>query len=253
MEGSYFYFGFSVHGFYYVDRTQSIYYDDDDLVIKLLFESLERCRQFYGELFSIYYRFSMVMPLEVVDSIQLTTLIYQPKPLLPNDYDTTEFDSPMHSMNASDYALKSIGGSHEENLSVCTVSDPHSRLQMIENPDHPFLRGLKLYRCHLESQASNKKQKSNQNNILHMSWQRFDGLNLVGDKHMVPSIAFQFIKSAKETVEVVEYPSFEAMIGEGLNNVLPGIDSVEQGRAIYYQFYSPEEESKLGVIALRLN
>lgn len=60
------------------------------------------------------------------------------------------------------------------------------------------------------AQASNKKQKKNQNNLLHMSWpmhQRFDGLNLVGDKHMVPSIAFKFMKSELASVEAAPgYP-----------------------------------------------
>jgi hypothetical protein len=58
-----------------------------------------------------------------------------------------------------------------------------------------------------------------------MSWpmhQRFDGLNLVGDKHMVPSIAFKFIKSEMERVEVVQgYPSqkFKVTIGIESNDL----------------------------------
>jgi serine/threonine protein kinase len=196
--------------FYNVDMSQSVYYDGNDLIIKLLFDSSRDCRKFNEELHSLQYRFSLVMPLQIVEEMREVTVDYKPLPLQSFHYDTAQYDSPFHSLGASDYALRSVGGSHEEILSVCTVSDPHTRLQMIENPDHPFLRGLKMYRCHIEAQASNKKQKTNKNNILHMSWpmhQRFDGLNSVGDKHMVPSIAFKFIKSEPEIIEVVQgYP-----------------------------------------------
>ena len=218
--------------YYYVDKTQSIFYDGNDLIIKLLFESQRDCRQCFESMHSIYYRFSMVMPLQVIESMRPETVMYRPVPLLSNHYETAEFDSPTHSMNGNDYALNSIAGSHEEILSVCTISDPYSRYQMIENPDHPFLRGLKMYRCHLESQASNKKQKSNHNNILHMSWpmhQRFDGLNLVGDKHLVPSIAFKFIKSEEDTIEAVQgYPckKFKVTIGIESNNDLSLLEAV---------------------------
>lgn len=195
----------SCMAFYHVDKDQSIYYEGNDLVIKLLFESQRDCRQFHNDLFALHFRFSIVMPLSVIEDMREIHVNYKPSPVLANHYVTTDFDSPNHSMNAADYAVNSTAGS-TDNLSVCTLSDPYAKLHMIENPDHPFLRGLKMYRCHLESQASNKKQKLNQNNILYMSWpmhQRFDGLNLVGDKHLVPSVAFKFIKAESEIVEVV--------------------------------------------------
>lgn len=177
--------------YYHIDLNQSVYYEGNDLIIKLLFKSNERCRQFAEDLRALHCRYSLIMSLEIVNEMHLVEVGYEPLPLMSHHYDTLQSDSPLHSLCASDYALRSVGGSHKEILSVCTISDPHSRLQMIENPDHPFLRGLKMYRCHLQAQASTKRQRTNQSNILLMSGpmhQRFNGFNLVGDKHMVPSI-----------------------------------------------------------------
>ncbi len=61
------------------------------------------------------------------------------------------------------------------------------------------------------SQASNKKDKDNQNNLLILSCgthQFFDGLNLVTKQHMVPSIAIQFVEfQGRETLEFTNgYP-----------------------------------------------
>lgn len=62
--------------FYNVEKSQSIYYDENHLMIKLLFETLERSRQFYEQLRSISYRFSLVMPVEVLCSPHpMTSLI----------------------------------------------------------------------------------------------------------------------------------------------------------------------------------
>lgn len=53
--------------------------------------------------------------------------------------------------------------------------------------------------------------------------------------------------------KIVKYKSFKNMIEtEGLNNVLPHIESVNEGVNIYRQFYSEENENKYGVIAIHL-
>src|SRR5689334_21975851 len=50
-----------------------------------------------------------------------------------------------------------------------------------------------------------------------------------------------------------QYSSFKLMIeSEGLEHVLPGIPSLEEGVSIYHQFYSIEEEQLYGVIAIEL-
>ena len=49
------------------------------------------------------------------------------------------------------------------------------------------------------------------------------------------------------------YPSFREMLKkEGLENVLPGIKSIEEGVRIYRQFYNEEEEKKWGVVAIEV-
>jgi hypothetical protein len=120
-------------------------------------------------------------------------------------------DSPQHSLAVSDY--RSQVDEDEDAVTVCDASDAYHTLQMIENPNHPFLYGRDLYRCHLESQASNKKTKDNQNNILILSWathQCFDGLNLITKQHMVPSIAIEFVEfQGREKLEFTSGYPFE--------------------------------------------
>ncbi len=51
--------------------------------------------------------------------------------------------------------------------------------------------------------------------------------------------------------DVKKYPSFEAMLKtETLARALPGITTVEKGIEVYRQFYTPEDEAKLGVAAI---
>ena len=51
----------------------------------------------------------------------------------------------------------------------------------------------------------------------------------------------------------VEYESFEEMIrSEGLGNVLPNCETVEEGVEVYRQFYSEEKEKEFGVYAFVL-
>lgn len=49
------------------------------------------------------------------------------------------------------------------------------------------------------------------------------------------------------------YPSFRDMlVAEGLQKVLPGTPSVEEGVAVYRRFYSEEREGERGVLAIRV-
>ena len=49
------------------------------------------------------------------------------------------------------------------------------------------------------------------------------------------------------------YDTFEAyLIGEGLDRCLPGIGSVEDGVAVYHQYYSEKEEHLYGVVGIRM-
>lgn len=49
------------------------------------------------------------------------------------------------------------------------------------------------------------------------------------------------------------YSSFREMLEkEGLENVLPGVKSIEEGVKIYRKFYSEEKEKKYGVAAIEV-
>ncbi|NJE05541.1 ASCH domain-containing protein [Thermococcus sp. M36] len=49
------------------------------------------------------------------------------------------------------------------------------------------------------------------------------------------------------------YSSFSEMLGkEGLENVLPGVESIEEGVRVYRRFYSEEKEKKYGVAAIEV-
>jgi ASC-1-like (ASCH) protein len=58
----------------------------------------------------------------------------------------------------------------------------------------------------------------------------------------------------RTTVQSIHhYPSFKQMIEEeGIQNILPNIDSVDQGVDLYHQYYSPKDESN-GVVAIGLS
>ncbi|ASJ05551.1 ASCH domain-containing protein [Thermococcus barossii] len=49
------------------------------------------------------------------------------------------------------------------------------------------------------------------------------------------------------------YPSFREMLErEGIENVLPGVESIEEGVRVYRRFYSEEKERKYGVVAIEV-
>ncbi len=53
--------------------------------------------------------------------------------------------------------------------------------------------------------------------------------------------------------DVRTYPSFREMLErEGLENVLPGVGSIEEGMKVYRRFYSEEKERKYGVAAIEV-
>jgi ASC-1-like (ASCH) protein len=73
----------------------------------------------------------------------------------------------------------------------------------------------------------------------------------------LPSIKMQ--ESKKHTlhckvVRVVKYASFRDMLEcEGLSIILPDVKSIELGVAIYREFYSIEDESLYGAVAIHIS
>ena len=79
---------------------------------------------------------------------------------------------------------------------------------------------------------------------------------LAKDKYFVFNSGDKVVFNDSLEVEIqalVKYKSFrEMLIFEGLKNVLPGVQTLEEGENIYYQFYTKEDEQKYGVVAICL-
>jgi ASC-1-like (ASCH) protein len=57
----------------------------------------------------------------------------------------------------------------------------------------------------------------------------------------------------KKIKRVTNYISFSNMIIlEGIDNILPGVHTLEEGIQIYRQFYTKEMEEEFGVIAIEI-
>ncbi|MFA5000021.1 MAG: ASCH domain-containing protein [Patescibacteria group bacterium] len=53
--------------------------------------------------------------------------------------------------------------------------------------------------------------------------------------------------------QINNYDGFRNMIiGEGLKNVIPDKNTLEEAEAVYYKFYTKEQEKEFGVIAIRI-
>jgi ASC-1-like (ASCH) protein len=56
-----------------------------------------------------------------------------------------------------------------------------------------------------------------------------------------------------EVVGKNNYPSFREMIEkEGIENVLPDKDNIEEAVNVYYRFFTKEQENEFGVVAIRI-
>jgi ASC-1-like (ASCH) protein len=54
-------------------------------------------------------------------------------------------------------------------------------------------------------------------------------------------------------IKKVEYDTFsEYLNNEGLENCLPGMPSLEHGLSVYFKYYTKEDETNYGVIAIHL-
>lgn len=52
---------------------------------------------------------------------------------------------------------------------------------------------------------------------------------------------------------VAPYPSIKAMLEtEGLKNLLPDVDTMDEGIELYRKFYSQQQESEFGMVAIEV-
>ena len=170
-------------GYYNVDKTQSIYYEGDDLHVNILFSNVDNCHALLNALYDTRSQYYTGADIVCERTFQQINLVAQPPIILASDYVTDDFDSPAFTDRIS----------FEDSASVCSLSNPTAHLLMLENPAHFVL--LDVYDCHLMSVHRYPQEKHNPNNILRLSWtfhQYFDGLHTQG-KHMVPLIAIRFV------------------------------------------------------------
>jgi ASC-1-like (ASCH) protein len=60
-------------------------------------------------------------------------------------------------------------------------------------------------------------------------------------------------KVLTKIIDKIEYKTFEDyLLSEGIENCLPGIPTLEHGLSVYFKYFSKEEESEFGVIALKI-
>ena len=59
-------------------------------------------------------------------------------------------------------------------------------------------------------------------------------------------------KFTVKIISIEKYKTFEKYIkSEGLSLCLPGIDTIKQGVNVYYKYFTKEDETKYGIVAIR--
>jgi hypothetical protein len=199
------------NGYYFGDRKTSIYYEGDDLVLNILFKTEEDARKFRATLQKKSFAFSITSCVTVCEAYEKVVLHSKANEIRAVHYVHGDSDSPPHSLTQSDF--KSQDDDPSEVVSIADAEDAYRICQMIEDPNNIILYNREFYRCRCESQASNKTERYNRNNVLILSWlthQCFDGLNLATKQHLVPSIAIQFVEyEGRERLEFVSGYPFE--------------------------------------------
>ena len=168
------------------DKGSSIYYENSDLSVNLLFDKRDSCPQFLSTLYETlkYYQFATEMIYD--EEFKEVAVAVLPQFVLHMHYNTK--DSP----DSDEFSVAVTVRTH---ISLFTGATDEAVLLMVENPNLVDFVGLQPYRCHLMNQADFDHEKNNPNNILLLSWnlhQRFDGLKTIGD-HLTPQIAISFV------------------------------------------------------------
>ena len=179
---------------YHVDKSQSIFYDGDNLAVKLLFENQSGCSTFLDNLHEDLANFRFATNLKFSKSFEKVIVTETPEYMMKLDYDPNDSSSAEHS-----YAATVL--THVSEFAGTTTE---GALLMIENPNNEEFFRLRPYRCHLKSRSGFPEESNNPNNTLIMSWsqhQRFDGLNTVG-VHLIPQIAISFVRRSNTIVDV---------------------------------------------------
>jgi len=154
-------------------KDATIYYENEDLIMKILFEKKEHAMKFQNEMLELKNRYpSLALRIVMGEAITYIKLKCQ-KRILDSAYVTGDYDSP-------------------ECLSLADILSNHtmSEVSLNHSPDCT-LRGLEnlgllmphvmLYKCHMAGQAEYPRYKYDDDNLIYASWDLhnyFDGLNL---------------------------------------------------------------------------
>lgn len=66
-------------------------------------------------------------------------------------------------------------------------------------------------------------------------------------------LEFEDTGEKMKVINLTLYPDFQLMLeNEGLKHVLPWVKSIEDGIAVYHQFYTPAQEAEFGVLAIQI-
>ena len=189
--------------YYYQDETQSIFYKDADLKVRLLFKTEEKAGDFRNSLSLWHYDNPLTakgLDISVDESIvKVYAEVSKLKPVMLQDYVAAETESPIQSLEEFEGHVSSFSS-----FDGVSTSDPLCKYQSIEKPD--VFTYCKPYKMHIKPKAQFKKLASDDNNVLIGSWtpfhQMFDGLHTEDD---IPLVA----------VRPVSESSFEpSMLGE---------------------------------------
>jgi len=60
-------------------------------------------------------------------------------------------------------------------------------------------------------------------------------------------------KLKTKIVRITEYDTFtDYLINEGLRHTLPGIKTLDEGLAVYYKYYTKEQEKEFKILAIKI-
>jgi hypothetical protein len=126
------------NGFYCAGgQPESIYYEENTLVLNVLFKNEGSARHFRITLEKKALNFGFVSSVSVSESYEEVVLPTRAKEIRATHYVHGESHSPQHSLAMSDYA--SEVDDEDDEVTACDASDAYHILQMSENPYHLFL------------------------------------------------------------------------------------------------------------------
>lgn len=118
-------------------EPESIYYNDDTLVLAILFESTQDARHFRRDLHRRAHIFHIVSSVIVSESYDEVILEAEAKEIRTEHYHHFDSGSPEYTLSQ---------GAEESVISVVDADEAYHTLQMIEDPQHVVLYGRELYK-----------------------------------------------------------------------------------------------------------